>query len=282
MAVYLNLKTNCLKTSAGSKKAVPANLTLNLYCTKQLSQKFLFDLNTLTKSIVFEIVGQQTDSSSHSLNCALAFFLHDSISILDRGLIFKQVDFYFRETNRGLTQLSNQIKNVSVKQHSKNTVFNSIRLLAALQLDFLRILSAHEHFLSLNLPIFPDLNELAHTLGSKSGQHPPKMIIESKEYFHRHYLAGLVLRSVFKSLHSPFSHIQSKSVELLRNLLESHDLDTRLSGANVRARIAYMYFPFVNLILHFIPLLIASMPCKSSFIQMSATHSDIKVAYIFI
>lgn len=156
-----------------------------------------------------------------------------------------------------------------MKPSLKQSLFNSIRQVSVLQLDFLRILSTHEHFLSLNLPIFPDLNELAQQQQHQVSKQTlaPKIIIESKEFFHRHFLVGLILRSLFKSLHSPFSHIQLKSIELLRNLLESHDLDPRLSSTNVRSRIAYMYFPFINLIIHFIPLMIATQPFKSSFIQ---------------
>ena len=129
LAVYLNLKTSCLKPSSSGKKCLPPNnLSLNLFFTKQLNQKFIFDLNTLVKSTVFEIANQLTTNEANAsphlangLNCSLAFFLYDLTSILDRGYLFKQVDFYFRETNRGLTQLSNQIKNVTTQ---KTYLFN--------------------------------------------------------------------------------------------------------------------------------------------------------------
>ena len=118
LASYLNLKTNCLRPSSSGKKCPPpSNLSLNLFCTKQLNQKFLFDLNSLFKTCVLEVVSQlnvNETSLACGLNCAMAFFVYDAISFLDRGFLFKQIDFYFRETNRGLTNFSNQIKNVSL------------------------------------------------------------------------------------------------------------------------------------------------------------------------
>jgi len=116
IAYYLNLKTNCLRPSSSGKKCPPpSNLSLNVFCTKQLNQKFLFDLNSLFKTCVLEVVAQlnaNESSLASSLNCAIAFFVYDAMSLLDRGFLFKQIDFYIRETNRGLTNLSNQIKNV--------------------------------------------------------------------------------------------------------------------------------------------------------------------------
>ena len=308
IGVHLNRKANCLSRATTTTSSLhfgpyknnnfysynQPNQTLNSFCTKQLNQKFLFDLNSLIKSIVFEIVSIQTtirpastsessskasESLASSLNCALTLFLYDSMSILDRGYIFKHIDFYMRETNRGLSSLSNQVKNEHKSVGSedlrraaarKASIFNGIRLVHSLQLDFLRILSSHEHFLSLNLPIFPDLNELAQ-LNAKTrdayskSESSPKLIIESKEFFHRHYLIGLSLRLLFRSLHSPLPLVQFKSVQLLRNLLEAHDLDPRLANdSSARSRVAYMYFPFVNLIMHFMPLLISTLPQKNS------------------
>ena len=136
LAIYFNLKTNFLRANKKSlPQSLPNNQSLNLLCTKQLNQKFLFDLSTLVKALIFEIVNQFSETTAmttvnsscllaNGLNCALAFFLYDSMSIIDRGFLFKQIDFYFRETNRGLTHLSNQIKNVSMLfLTGRNTVF---------------------------------------------------------------------------------------------------------------------------------------------------------------
>lgn len=66
---------------------------------------------------------------------------------------------------------------------------------------------------------------------------------------------------MFKSLHSSFSNVQFKSVQILRNIIEANDTDTRLSGnRKARGQIAYMYMPFLNMFIHFIPLM--AKKCK--------------------
>lgn len=254
--------------------------TFNFYLTKQLSTKFLVDLEKLIKILINELVQiQQTqinrisqsmrscnqsqsilnleklktnEQLCNQINCSLALFLNDLFSLVDRGFVFKLIDFYTKETNKYLNSLNNQFKSLN-KSNSKLKfiILNSIRLMNSVQIDFLRILSSNENFLSLNLPIFTDLNK--------------SLIIESKEYFHKHYLVGLILRQIFKSLHSPFHFIQFKAVQLFRNLLEAHDLDPRLANNSIiRPRIAYMYFPFVNLIIHFIPFVISTLQFKTN------------------
>lgn len=302
VATYLNLKTNCLNKMFYFQQQQNIHQmlhntkqTLQSFCTRQLSQKFLAGLDKLTKILITELVHQvpkvsseppasnteKTCSTTSLLNSSIGFFLNDLVSVCDRGLVFKQVDFYFKEVNKCLTMLKNNTKTSSLTYKQSTKKFN------AMQVDFLRILSSHEHFLALNLPLFSELNDLASKLPalwnkSSGGQmswssaatantRPVKLIIESKDYFSKHYLIGLVMRKTFKSLHSPFTSIQYKSVELIRNLLESHDLDPRLNSSKqaanqqlVKARIAYMYFPLVNLIIHFIPFMLASMSHPSS------------------
>ncbi len=122
-----------------------------------------------------------------------------------------------------------------------------------LQLDFLRILCSHEHLTALNLPIFFDQ---AKTLSTAASTSQKKFIIESNDYFAKHFLVGLVLRQSFKSLHSSFASVQFKCVQLLRNIIEANDIDPRLaSNKKARAHLAYMYMPFINLFIHFTPLM---------------------------
>ncbi len=235
-------------------------------------------MDKLIKMLVSEVVFlvpkydnvANPQSTVNLLNCSLAFFIQDLFSFIDRGFLFKEIDFYFREINKCLNVLKNNAnRSMSIKYSMK--IYNTI------QLDFLRILSSHEHFLALNLPLFSDLNELIAKLPANStkgninltfNSRPIKLIIENKEFFNKHYFAGVIMRKVFKSLHSPFTGIQYKAVELIRNLLESHDLDSRLGSNNakssphnqsLKSRIAYMYFPLVNLIIHFIPFMLTSI-----------------------
>lgn len=238
LGVYLNLKTNCLAKSGNQpykhNLLSHSNQTLQTYCMRQLSARFVADLERLVKLTVGEIVGVQTSQISRVnqsmrscsqlhvsfdclrsleqqtclMNAWLAFFIQDAFSLVDRGFLFKLVDYYVKETNKAVSSLSLQWKNLHKSASSKQNqlkfcIFNSIRVFNSIQLDFLKILSAYEHFLALNLPIFPDLVELIERSNRKSSSNetqqnktPSKLIVESKEYFHRHYLIGLICRQV--------------------------------------------------------------------------------------
>lgn len=236
LGIYLNLKTNCLsKTNQMSNYKYNllshSNQTLQTYCSRQLSPRFLGELERLIKLVISEIIAIQTGQISrvsqsmrscnqlqinfdslkqfemhtNLVNCWLAFFVQDMFSLIDRGFLFKLVDYYIKETNKSVSSLNSQLKNLqksaSTKQNQlKFCIYNTIRVYNSIQLDFLRILSSYEHFLALNLPVFPDLNEMMDKIkkppNSFDQQKPTKLIIESKEYFHRHYLIGLICRQV--------------------------------------------------------------------------------------
>ena len=67
-------------------------------------------------------------------------------------------------------------------------------------------------------------------------------------------------------MHSPLACVQFKAIQIVRNLLEAHDIDPRLANdKQSRTRIAYLYFPFLNLIIHFIPFIISTIPYKNNF-----------------
>lgn len=65
-------------------------------------------------------------------------------------------------------------------------------------------------------------------------------------------------------MHSPLTCIQHKAMQLMRQLVEAHDMDPRLANdKSARTRIAYLYFPLLNLIVHFLPFMISTLPLKS-------------------
>ena len=117
-----------------------------------------------------------TEVTSSNLNCSLGFFLRDIMSILDRGFVFRRVEFYFKETNKSLAALSNLILQMRNNRNGPNNINSSnnngsnnseallynFRAIHMLQLDLLRILSSHEHFTALNLPIFFDQTKVSY------------------------------------------------------------------------------------------------------------------------
>lgn len=270
VSFYLNSATNCLsnKNTNQFKAYKSPKLSLNTFCTKFLSLKFISDLERLINLIITELItmqqrpqGLETNRLSSLLNCSLAFFLLDLISIIDRGFIFRTIDFYFKETNKSLGTFSNLILQVkksnaqSVRVTQNNDLMNNFKTIHSLQLDFLRILSSHEHFIALNLPIFFDQS---FSKCQEKPVNPKRYIIESNDYFYKHFPIGLVLRQMFKSLHSSLASVQLKAVQILRNIIEANDIDPRMTKVS-RAHIAYMYMPFLNMFIHFIPLMAKKM-----------------------
>lgn len=241
---YLNRSTNQFRMFK-SKQQI--NKSFNSFCTKFFSQKFLNDLEILTNLITNELIdSKQSQTRERTLNCSLAFFLADLFSFLDRGFIFRLVEHYFKETNKILLSISNQLND---KQLNLTNLIAKYKQIHLGQLDFLRIITSNEHYLALNLPFFS--SNLLEQIQTR-----PKLVVETNEFFSKHYLVGLVLRQIFKSLHSSVPAIQSKAVQLLRNLIEAHDLDPRLDNPKLRVNTACMYLPFVNLFIHFIPIML--------------------------
>lgn len=228
----------------------PLAKSFNAFCTKFLSQKFLVELEALINLLINEIIDSKAkkldESRDRLLNCALSFFINDLIALVDRGFMFRLIESYFKESHKMLCHLSNLL---AEKPNNQAIVYERFKQIHSLQLDFLRIISSNEHFLALNIPFFPNLMDQLQTR--------PHLVIESNEFFNVHYLIGLILRQLFKSLHSAVSSIQFKAVQILRNLIESHDLDPRLeSNSKARSHVAFMYMPFMNLFIHFMPLMI--------------------------
>ena len=57
-------------------------------------------------------------------------------------------------------------------------------------------------------------------------------------------------------MHSSLPFIQFKAAQLLRNILEAHDIDSRIQSSSIaKTHVAYMYAPFLSLFTHFIPLM---------------------------
>ena len=71
--------------------------TLNSFLSKQFGNKYLSDLSNLVKIIIANIAEFSNESYSKSLNSSLAYFLNDSISLIDRGLVFRLIEVYLKE-----------------------------------------------------------------------------------------------------------------------------------------------------------------------------------------
>ncbi len=94
------------------------------------------------------------------MNSSLAFFLFDLLSIADRGFVFMMIKTYYKHVSTKISSLPDAHALYSLKVLfviSPLACYVSCRLRNnmknfLLQLDFLRIIFSHEHFVALNLP----------------------------------------------------------------------------------------------------------------------------------
>uniref|UniRef100_A0A8B9NLB1 Dedicator of cytokinesis 7 n=1 Tax=Accipiter nisus TaxID=211598 RepID=A0A8B9NLB1_9AVES len=165
------------------------------------------------------------------LNTSLAFFLNDLLSIMDRGFVFALIKTCYKQVSSKLYSLTNPSN------------------LASLRLDFLRIICSHEHYVTLNLPLY------FITFDSSSGfstnvqdQKIANMFELSVPFRQQHYLAGLVLTELAVIL-------DPDVINMVHNLLSSHDSDPRYADPQVKARVAMLYLPLIGVIMETVPQL---------------------------
>ena len=138
------------------------------------------------------------------LNSSLAFFLHDLLSVMDRGYVFSLIRTYMKD----------------VSSRMNTTVAESLPLWH-LQLDFVRIVCSHEHFVSLSLPsanpslepsLFSGASSPTPSIRSTdsqssfinhstmSGERSNHWAELTHDFRKKHFLAGLVLSLLSNSL----------------------------------------------------------------------------------
>lgn len=141
------------------------------------------------------------------LNSSLAFFLHDLLSVMDRGFVFSLIRSYMKDVSSRMT----------------TTIAESLPLWN-LQLDFVRIVCSHEHFVALNLPSVNPSWEFHHLSGASSptpsvrstdsqssfiahsyssGTEKTHWADLTNEFRKRHFLVGLVLSLLSNAMEQP-------------------------------------------------------------------------------
>ncbi|KAF0288827.1 Dedicator of cytokinesis protein 7 [Amphibalanus amphitrite] len=226
----------------------------------RFSERFCDDITTLVDNITKDVVATQARHAAEAapdvsrLNAALAFFINDLLSVMDRSFVLGLVRLYCRE------------------MASQRTTTSGAQLIY-LKLDFLRIVCSHEHYFSLNLPFCTPLSGAlvaaspTPSVGSASSQSSylstlvanerPRFGELSVHFLQQHYLAGLVLQELRATL-PPSGRTggggsgpgtQRRAVALVRSLLAWHDADPRFQEQCARARVALLYLPLVPIVL---------------------------------
>ncbi|CAH0603294.1 unnamed protein product [Chrysodeixis includens] len=160
----------------------------------------------------------QQPMQTHIFNKNLATFLKSCLSFMDRGFVFRQIKKYLDK----------------FKACDPKALFD-------FKFTFLQTICSHEHFVPFNLPLHA--NKL-----SKDGDEDPAQLKLCEEFIMRHFLAGTLLNQVEQSLReAPLKRKAALSV--LRALLTKHEHDDRYRSRQCRARLAYLYSPWLTIVL---------------------------------
>ncbi|XP_056388862.1 dedicator of cytokinesis protein 7 isoform X16 [Hyla sarda] len=218
-------------------------------------ERFMDDISALVSTMANDIVTrfQKDTEMVERLNVSLAFFLNDLLSIMDRGFVFSLVKAYFKQ--------------VSSKLH----IVPNPSILVSLRLDFLRIICSHEHYVTLNLPcslLTPPSSpspSVSSATSQSSGfstnvqdQKIANMFELSVPFRQQHYLAGLVLTELAVILDPEAEGLfglHKKVINMVHNLLSTHDSDPRYADPEVKARVAMLYLPLIGIVMETVPQL---------------------------
>uniref|UniRef100_A0A2K5NC66 Dedicator of cytokinesis 7 n=1 Tax=Cercocebus atys TaxID=9531 RepID=A0A2K5NC66_CERAT len=207
-------------------------------------------------TIASDIVSRFSDTEMvERLNTSLASFLNDLLSVMDRGFI----------------QLVFSYLCIAYKVSSKLYSLPNPSILVSLRLDFLRIICSHEHYVTLNLPcslLTPPASpspSVSSATSQSSGfstnvqdQKIANMFELSVPFRQQHYLAGLVLTELAVILDPDAEGLfglHKKVINMVHNLLSSHDSDPRYSDPQIKARVAMLYLPLIGIIMETVPQL---------------------------
>ncbi|XP_078070451.1 dedicator of cytokinesis protein 8 isoform X2 [Mustelus asterias] len=238
----------------------------------RFSDRFKDDITTIVNVVTAEIgttlVKQQKEAEqAEKINISLAFFLHDLLSLMDRGFVFNLIRNY-------CCQLSAKLQ--------------SMPTLISMRLEFLRILCSHEHYLGLNLffitnlsaPASPCLSISSQNSSSSSSVQDQKianMFELSADYRQQHFLTGLLFVELAAALESEAEGIvkvQKKAVSAILSLLCSHDLDSRYSKPEMKTKIAALYLPLIGIILDILPQLYDFTDARTRKIRPGASDGE--------
>ncbi|XP_041446320.1 dedicator of cytokinesis protein 7 isoform X1 [Xenopus laevis] len=218
-------------------------------------ERFMDDIAALISTMANDVVTrfQKDTEMVERLNVSLAFFLNDLLSVMDRGFVFSLIKAYFKQVSSKLYLQPNP------------------SILVSLRLDFLRIICSHEHYVTLNLPcslLTPPSSpspSVSSATSQSSGfstnvqdQKIANMFELSVPFRQQHYLAGLVLTELAVILDPDAEGLfglHKKVINMVHNLLSTHDSDPRYADPEVKARVAILYLPLIGIVMETVPQL---------------------------
>ncbi|MBN3294419.1 DOCK9 protein, partial [Polypterus senegalus] len=160
---------------------------------------------------------------------------------------------YLCSQDLGISKLSRNQRFSASFHHSVETLVNmlmphitqkykeSLETLFEFKFEFLRVVSNHEHYIPLNLPMpfgkgriqrFQDL-QLDYSL--------------TDDFCKNHFLVGLLLRETGSALQE-FREVRQIAISVLKSLMMKHSFDDRYASKSQQARLATLYLPLLGLL----------------------------------
>ena len=100
-----------------------------------------------------------------------------------------------------------------------------------------------------NLPSTPLEDSISSTLESQDVSNMEPMGELSLKFCQQHYLSGLVLSELAYVLEGQSTNLWEQAIALLRDLLASHDSDSRYNSREAHTRIACIYMPLLSVVM---------------------------------
>ncbi|ESO12296.1 hypothetical protein HELRODRAFT_158781 [Helobdella robusta] len=179
--------------------------------------------------------------------------------LLDISSLVEMISKKIVESSKILDEVSIQGQNTLVNKGTDTTG------LLTLKLEFMRIVCSHEHYFTLNLPfnvpstpsappsptfsIASSASQASLVSSGLSSCEKLPFIELTNEYKSQHFLAGIVLSDLVAMLETNVSQLQIKSINLVSNLIASHDMDPRFRSSEAKSRVATLYLPIVKIVI---------------------------------
>ncbi|KAL6048775.1 Dedicator of cytokinesis protein 6 [Balamuthia mandrillaris] len=157
------------------------------------------------------------------LNKVVALFIRDLFPIFDRGRINTLVETYVQ----AMSSAEGDDKSMEME-------------ISVFKFDFFKILTDHEHFVPVNLP-------LSYDILPEHRRHSLFDVISQK-----HPISSMLVREVIASVMTNTNSLsRSMAICTLNLLLTKHDYDARYQSPEERERVAVIYFPLLVLLVDY-------------------------------
>ncbi|XP_060575600.1 dedicator of cytokinesis protein 9-like [Ruditapes philippinarum] len=215
---------------------------------ERFSSDYQFKLQTLIQTITPYITSKYKEAhrETRNANFSLAYFVKMCFTLMDRGVVFQLI--------------SHHLLSFAVVEH---------RMLHEFKFEFLRIISSHEHYIPLSLPLMrrgliKSYKDIKLEDPSKNDQ--SEFVIQpdvelifncydlksdytlSEEYRKTHYLPGLILQELKMALNES-KETRRCAINVLRDQFAKHAFDDRYSKPALQGRIAALYLPLISVLL---------------------------------